>query len=130
MLNRSLPIAAALLLSAVAAFAQSEKPMDCQAMMQDMQKSMKSMDDRLQPLVAKMNQAKGSARTDALVAVVNELVAQRQQMRDQMGSMMPQMMDHMLQHMQHGMMQGMVDSMKSCPMMQMQGKQQGHEPQH
>lgn len=113
----------AFLLLTTAAWAQTPTPapapqpapmaMDCQAMMEKMQTSMKAMDDQLQPLVAKMNAAKGSARTDAAVAVINELVRQRSQMRDSMMAMMPQMMGHMMGHMQSGA----ADAMKSCPMM-------------
>lgn len=92
--------------------------MNCEAMMHEMHASSKAMDDRLQQLVAQMNQATGSAKVDRMAAVVNELVTQRKQMREQMMTMMPKMMSHMSQHMQSGMMQGMAKSMASCPMMQ------------
>lgn len=53
-----------------------------------MQSQMKTMDDKLAALVATMNGAKGDARLDATVAVVNELVAQRTALRDMaMGAM-------------------------------------------
>ncbi|HYM59936.1 MAG TPA: hypothetical protein VEZ11_03470 [Thermoanaerobaculia bacterium] len=93
--------------------------MDCQAMMQKMQKmqaSSKAMDDRLATLVTEMNKARGSAKVDRMAAVISELVAQRKQMREDMTAMMPQMMNHQMQHMQSGMMGGM-QSMADCPMM-------------
>jgi len=102
------------------------EPMDCQAMMQKMQNSSKSMDDRLQALIDEMNRAKGSAKVDRIAVVINELVSQRKQMREQMMTMMPQMMGHMMQHMQSGMMSGMSQSMSSCPMMK--GSAQAEQP--
>ncbi len=123
-LKISLALAVLLLITTAAAAQMEQKPMepmDCKAMMQQrdqMQAKMKAMDDRLKGLVAEMNAARGSARTDKIAAVVNELVAQHLQMHDDMSAMMPQMMQHMMHHMQEGMMQGMKHSMADCPMMQ------------
>jgi len=67
----------------------------CQGMMQGMQKmpaALKEMDDRLAPLVAEMNKAKGSERVDRMAAVLNEMTAQRKQMHDQVAGMMSGMM--------------------------------------
>jgi len=98
------------------AFAQSDTPapakMDCKAMMQQMQAQMKTMDDRLQSLVKQMNQAQGAARTEAMIAVLNELVAQHQQMRGHMTSMMQ--MEGAGMHATH--------DMKDCPMIQSKEK--------
>lgn len=97
--------------------------MDCKTMMKQMQARSKAMDEKLQPLVDRMNAARGQARVDAMAAVVNELVAQRSQAREQMMTMMPQMMNHMMEHMQGGMMRGMREGMMACPMMQSQKAQ-------
>jgi hypothetical protein len=83
----------------------------------EMMAKMEAMDARLDDLVKKMNAATGSRKSDAVAAVVNELVAQRKQMREQMMGMMPEMMKHMSDHMRRGMMKGMDDSMAECPMM-------------
>jgi hypothetical protein len=45
-------------------------------------------DEKLDKLVAEMNAAKGNDRIDRLVAVVNELVAERKAMREHMNGMM------------------------------------------
>jgi hypothetical protein len=63
---------------------------DQHQMMMSMQASNKKLDD----LVAQLNAAKGNDRIDKLVAVVNELVADRKQMT-QMMSMHGGMMQHM-----------------------------------
>jgi hypothetical protein len=99
---------------------------DCKAMMQQhdaMQKHMAEMDAKLQALVDDMNKAKGSAKTEKMAAVINELVAQRAMMQKHMTEMMPMMMSHMAEHMKMGMMKGMSDSMMSCPMMQGEKKE-------
>jgi hypothetical protein len=108
--------------------------MNCKAMMerQDaMQEKMKTMDERLDNLVAEMKAARGSKKVDMMAAVIDELVAQRKQMRDSMQAMMPMMMQHMMEHMRAGMMKGMMDSMSSCPMMKKEAPAaEGHEHQH
>jgi predicted transcriptional regulator len=83
----------------------------------EMMARMEAMDARLDELVKKMNTTTGSKKTDAVAAVVNELVAQRKQMREQMMAMRPEMMKHMMAHMRMGMMKCMEESMAKCPMM-------------
>jgi hypothetical protein len=83
----------------------------------EMMAKMEAMDARLDELVKKMNAATGSKKSDAVAAVVNELVTQRKQMRDDMMAMAPEMMKHMMAHMRMGMMKDMDDSMAKCPMM-------------
>ncbi len=87
----------------------------CQAMMAEhdkMMAEMKTADQRLDGLVAKMNAASGAAKTTATAVVVTEMVAQRATMRDGMMKMQEGMMTHMMEHMQEGK-----DSMAMCPMM-------------
>ena len=92
---------------------------DCKAMMakrQAMREQMDALDAKLGALVATMDAATGSARIDAMAAVLDELVAQRKAMREATESMQPMMMDHMMKHMQAGEAGGM-KSMGGCPMM-------------
>lgn len=87
----------------------------CQAMMAEhdkMMAGMKTADQRLDGLVAKMNAASGAEKTTATAVVVTELVAQRVTMRDGMMKMQEGMMSHMMEHMHEGK-----DSMAMCPMM-------------
>ena len=93
----------------------------CKGMMaqhEKMMAEMKTADQRLDELVAKMNQASGQAKVDATAATVTEIVAQRKMMRDRMMHMHHQMMGHMGDHMQSG-----AQSMAMCPMMKMGGMQ-------
>jgi hypothetical protein len=75
----------------------TSKP-DMHAMMagqQHMMMSMQASDRKLDDLVAQLNAAKGNDRIDRLVAIVNELVAERKQMTGMMamhGGMMNTMM--------------------------------------
>jgi hypothetical protein len=72
---------------------------DTHAMMAGQQKMMMSMqatDKKLDDLVAQLNASRGNDRIDKLVAVVNELVAERKQMTNMM-SMHGGMMQHMMQ---------------------------------
>ena len=92
-------------------------PAKCKAMAADRDKMMADMnaaDQRLDELVAKMNQASGQAKADAVASVVTEMVAQRKTMRSRMMQMHQQMMGHMGEHMQAG-----AQSMATCPMMRM-----------
>lgn len=92
----------------------------CEAMMaerKEMQQEMEAMDQRLQSLLQRAKEAKGAKKVDALTAVVEELVAQRDRMAPMMMERSPAVMSHMMQHMRMGMMQGMEQAM-SCPMMQ------------
>ncbi|MCA1733550.1 MAG: hypothetical protein LC732_08100 [Acidobacteria bacterium] len=138
--KNTLQVSLAIFLIAGAAFAQhppatgtqgaAPAGMNCQMMMDHMHAKQKAMDEKLQPLVARMNAATGQARVDATAAVVNELVAQRHQAREQMMTMMPRMMNHMMEHMQGGMMSGMREGMMACPMMKSQDGAQQAAPEH
>ena len=89
----------------------------CSAMMaqhEKMMTEMKAADQRLDELVAKMNQASGQAKMDATAATVTEIVAQRKTMRDRMMQMHQRMMSHMGEHVQAG-----AQSVAMCPMMKM-----------
>lgn len=90
----------------------------CQEMLakhQEMQQEMAAMDARLEELVQAMNNANGEERIEAMTTVINEMVAQRQDMHDMMAEMGPGMMGHMMMHMHPEMMENGV-----CPMMQRQ----------
>lgn len=78
--------------------AAAPKP-DMRTMMagqQHMMMSMQASDKKLDDLVAQLNAARGNDRIDKLVAVVNELVAERKQMTSMM-SMHAGMMNTMMQ---------------------------------
>lgn len=95
----------------------------CKAMMAEREKmmaDMKTSDERLDQLVAKMRAASGEARVEATTEVVAAMVEQRKAMRERMTAMQEKMMGHMMEHMQAG--QG---SMKMCPMMKMGGMKMG-----
>lgn len=83
----------------------------------EMMARMEAADARLDALVKTMNAATGSKKTNAVAAVINELVAQRKQMREDMMAMQPEMMTHRMAHMDSGMMKGTEESMAKCPMM-------------
>jgi hypothetical protein len=53
-------------------------------------------DKKLDELVARMNAATGTAKVDAIAAVINELVTERTQMRNRMTTMQDRMMEHMM----------------------------------
>lgn len=101
--------------------ASADMASKCKGMMaqhEKMMSEMKAADQRLDELVAKMNQASGQAKVDATAATVTEIVAQRRMIRDRMMHMHHQMMGHMGDHMQAG-----AQSMAMCPMMKMGGMQ-------
>lgn len=54
---------------------------------QQLAAELEAMDGKLADLAARMNAAAGADRLDATVAVVNELLAQRQQLREKMAPM-------------------------------------------
>ena len=98
---------------------QADMAAKCKAMMAEMDTMMaatKTADDGLNDLVTKMNAAAGMEKTDAIAAVVTEMVRQRLAMRDGMMKMQEDMMGHMMEHMQAGK-----DSMAMCPMMKQMG---------
>ena len=82
-------------------------------MHQTMQSANKAQDARLQQLTDAMNQASGDQKTNAMAAVITELVAQRSARAQSADQMQSQMMTHMGEH----MMQGDSASMMRCPMM-------------
>lgn len=63
--------------------------------MQKMQQETKQMDQRLADKVAAMNKAQGQEKIDAMAAVIDELVQQRQTMDAQRTDMMDRMLEHM-----------------------------------
>lgn len=69
-----------------------------QKMMQEMQ----NMDAELDRKVAVMNKAQGNAKVEAMAAVINELVKERQMMRQRMTTMQEHMGSHMPGMMHHG----------------------------
>jgi hypothetical protein len=85
---------------------------DMMAMHQQMQIKMKEMDQKLADLGQKMNQATGDQKIQAMEAVLNEMISQRNAMRDMMMSNHASMMEHMGEHMQKG-----AGPMMQCPMM-------------
>ena len=92
----------------------------CQAMMADhetMMTQMNAADQKLDGLVAKMNNASAAEMPAATATVVNEMATQRRAMRDGMMKMQEGMMAHMMEHMQAG-----PASMASCPMMKQLGE--------
>ena len=108
----------------------SSMEMSCAEMMkkhEEMKQKMEAADARLTTLVEQMNAAKGSAKTDRMAAVINELVDQRRAMHEGMMTMQPMMMGHMMGHMQNGMMKGMKEGMSNCPMMDKMDKSKGDE---
>jgi len=65
------------------------------AMREKMMADMKANDAKMNMKVAAMNAAEGTAKTDAIAAVVNEMVLQHKQMMANMDTMCKQMMEHM-----------------------------------
>lgn len=99
------------------------------AQRQQMMARMRTLDQKLADLVAKMDAARGTKKVDAIAAVVKGLATERSQMRDDMMAMQSRMMGHMMQHMMsmQGNMMGTMNrgggqagatpSMENCPMM-------------
>ena len=98
-----------------------EEQMQHQAMMARVD----SLNARLEEKLARAKKARGDKKVDALMAVVEELVAQRKTMHHQM-----------IGYMETGMMMGMHESMQSCPMMKgmhgesTEGSQEDHSGHH
>ena len=87
----------------------------CEAMAVEhdgMMTRMKMMDETLNRLVVAMNAADAANKVNAMSAVVNELVTQRQAMHGMNSMMQGKMMSHMNEHMKSGTMGSMAD----CPM--------------
>jgi hypothetical protein len=94
---------------------EADMQAECEAMLAKhhaLQAKLEAMDTELDKLVAEMNAAKGDALEKHVVAVINELVAQRKASRALMTEMQPEMMAHMMHHRD---MHGTKDSMK-CPL--------------
>jgi len=87
------------------------------AMRQKMMADDKAADARLQPLIDKMNAAKGEAKVDAMAAVLTELVRQRTATREHMTQMSQMMMPNMMGAMMQGMSADMRKLAAQCPMM-------------
>jgi len=88
------------------------------AQRRQMMSTMNAADSKLDELVGRMKAARGSARLDAMAAVISELASEQEQAGRQMLAMEPQMMQHMLAHMQSGTMAGTMKSMQACPLVQ------------
>ena len=71
---------------------QAQNLPDMMKMHEKMMADMKAADARLDALVKAMNAAAGDAKTNAIAAVVNELVAQHKLMHAHMGQMHQEMM--------------------------------------
>jgi len=65
------------------------------AMHEKMMADKKAMDAKMDMKVAAMNSAQGTAKTDAMASVINEIVIQHKQMMAHMDSMHKGMMDNM-----------------------------------
>jgi TolA-binding protein len=94
------------------------KPMavSCQQLMQrheQMMSDLEQMDAKLYGLVEKMNSAKGDARVDAAVAVINELMRQRRQVHERMTADAAMMSAYAMRHMSQGA------GGAQCPLMEM-----------
>ena len=68
-----------------------------------MQADMKAMDDELDGLVVKMNQAGSSDKMDAMAAVITKMAQQRKMMDQKMAAMQDSMMRSMMGKMGGGM---------------------------
>ena len=107
-----------------AAKGQPAMPDSCAAMTKmcdEMMAKQTKSDADLDRLLAAMNSASGSARVDAMAALINELVTRRADDRNDMMHMAPAMQRHMMQHMMASapadMHETMMQAMDECPMM-------------
>jgi hypothetical protein len=105
---------------------------DMMAMHQKMHARMQAMDQKLDALVAEMEAASGYDKTDAIAAVVAELVDQRKVMHGMMAGMQPRVMGPMMEHGRSGMMVGTKQPTGDCPMMKLlpSGGEEGGEEDH
>jgi hypothetical protein len=79
----------AIVLALVGAFAPGAGAQEPQAPARPanpMMELMRKHDQKIDELLAKMNEAKGEAKVDAIAAVLNEIVAQRKETRQQMSA--------------------------------------------
>jgi len=72
-----------------------DQSMQMMAMHEKMMADMKASGAKMDLKVAAMNAATGAAKTDAIAAVINEMVSQQKEMMAKMASMHGQMMGHM-----------------------------------
>ncbi len=96
----------------------------CAMMQKDMEKMHAEMSEnhaKLERQVKGMNAATGSAKVDAVAAVVTEMVAQSGKMHSMHEAMMDKMMQHMSEHMMQGMGAPQKSEMMTCPMMKGHG---------
>ena len=94
-------------------------PDSCKAIMarhEQMMSDMQVMNAALDQKVVAMDKATGSAKVDAMAAVIAEMVAQRKQMQQKMMAMQSGMMMHMGAHM-HGTPGSKAGPVMDCPMM-------------
>jgi hypothetical protein len=82
-----------------------DQGMQMMAMHEQMMADMKASGAKMDLKVAAMNAAKGAAKTDAIAAVINEMVSQQKEMMAKMATMHGQMMGHMAHP--DGQMKGM-----------------------
>jgi len=74
---------------------KGDQSMNMKARREKMMADMKTMDAKMDVKVAAMNAAEGPAKTDAMAAVVNEMVLQHKQMMANMDTMCKRLMEHM-----------------------------------
>lgn len=72
-----------------------DQSMQMMAMHEKMMADMKASGAKMDLKVAAMNAVTGAAKTDAIAAVINEMVSQQKDMMAKMASMHGQMMGHM-----------------------------------
>ena len=72
-----------------------DQSMQMMAMHEKMMADMKAAGAKMDLKVAAMNAATGAAKTDAIAAVINEMVSQQKEMMAKMATMHGQMMEHM-----------------------------------
>jgi len=118
-----------------AAKGQPATPADCASMgkmHEEMLAQQQEADARLAGLVSAMNGASGAMESEAMAAVINELVEQRTDAHARMAEMQPMMMHHMLQHVSDAapadMQAKLQTHMDECPMMQQSGSPDSEHP--
>ncbi len=80
--------------------------------------ALKADDAKLDRLLERMDRAQGPAKTDAMAAVISELVSEREEWGRREMAIEPEMMQHLVAHMQSGTMTGMLRSLRTCPLVQ------------
>ncbi len=67
-----------------------------------MREELRAKNEKLDSLVARMNQATGDEKVEAMAAVINEAISQRKEMLEIMSAMHHRRMRHMMEHMERG----------------------------